>query len=85
MSADAPILPNLAMDDVPLSLSSVTCAGAWPHPSPPHLQAQHLAGLIERERLTYARGVPTIWADLLRFADEAGMACPSLPRRVAAE
>jgi len=36
------------------------------------LQAAHLAGLIARERVTYACGVPTIWSDLLRHADDTG-------------
>src|SRR5256714_9960721 len=34
------------------------------------LQAEPLAKLIEEERVTVAAAVPTIWADLLRYADE---------------
>jgi len=34
------------------------------------LQAEPLARLIEQERVTVAAGVPTIWMDLLRYADE---------------
>jgi fatty-acyl-CoA synthase len=34
------------------------------------LQAEPLAGLIESERVTVAGAVPTIWMDLLRYADE---------------
>jgi fatty-acyl-CoA synthase len=34
------------------------------------LQAEPLARLIERERVTFAGAVPTIWMDLLRWADE---------------
>ena len=34
------------------------------------LQAEPLAGLIESERVTLAGAVPTIWTDLLRYADE---------------
>jgi fatty-acyl-CoA synthase len=34
------------------------------------LQAEPLARLIEQERVTVAGAVPTIWMDLLRYADE---------------
>ena len=34
------------------------------------LQAEPLAKLIEEERVTVAAAVPTIWMDLLRYADE---------------
>ena len=34
------------------------------------LQAEPLAKLIESERVTFAGGVPTIWLDMLRYADE---------------
>ena len=34
------------------------------------LQAEPLAKLIEDERVTVAGAVPTIWMDLLRYADE---------------
>jgi fatty-acyl-CoA synthase len=37
-----------------------------------YLQAEPLARLIESERPTVAGAVPTIWADLLRHADEHG-------------
>jgi fatty-acyl-CoA synthase len=36
----------------------------------PFLQAEPLARLIEEERVTVAGAVPTIWMDLLRYADE---------------
>jgi fatty-acyl-CoA synthase len=36
----------------------------------PYLQAKPLADLIEKERVTVAGAVPTIWMDLLRYADE---------------
>ncbi len=35
----------------------------------PHLQAERIAALIEGERVTIAGAVPTIWMDLLRYAD----------------
>jgi fatty-acyl-CoA synthase len=35
-----------------------------------HLQAEPLARLIEDERVTVAGAVPTIWLDLLRYADQ---------------
>jgi fatty-acyl-CoA synthase len=44
----------------------------------PHLQSPHLARLIEDERVTYSAGVPTIWMDLLRHADEHGTDLSSL-------
>jgi acyl-CoA synthetase (AMP-forming)/AMP-acid ligase II len=34
------------------------------------LQAEPIAGLIESERVSIAGAVPTIWLDLLRYADE---------------
>ncbi len=34
------------------------------------LQAEPLAKLIEEERVTIAAGVPTVWLDLLNYADE---------------
>jgi fatty-acyl-CoA synthase len=37
-----------------------------------YLQAEHLARLIEEQRVTASSGVPTIWMDLLRYADEHG-------------
>ena len=37
-----------------------------------YLQAEHLARLIETQRVTASSGVPTIWMDLLRYADEHG-------------
>jgi fatty-acyl-CoA synthase len=43
-----------------------------------YLHARHLAGLIEQERITYSAGVPTIWTDLLRHADERGSDLSSL-------
>jgi fatty-acyl-CoA synthase len=36
----------------------------------PYLQAEPLAGLIQEERVTIAGGVPTVFMDLLRHADE---------------
>ena len=36
------------------------------------LQAEPLAKMIETERPTIAGAVPTIWSDLLRYADEHG-------------
>jgi fatty-acyl-CoA synthase len=36
----------------------------------PYLQAKPLADLITSERVTVAGAVPTIWMDLLRYADE---------------
>ena len=36
----------------------------------PYLQAEPLADLIASERVTVAGAVPTIWMDLLRYADE---------------
>jgi fatty-acyl-CoA synthase len=40
--------------------------------------SETLAGLIESERVTIAGGVPTVWLDLLRFADERGPDLSSL-------
>jgi len=37
-----------------------------------YLQAEHLARLIEEQRVTASSGVPTIWMDLLRHADQHG-------------
>ncbi|WP_255220355.1 long-chain fatty acid--CoA ligase [Actinomadura chibensis] len=37
-----------------------------------HLQAPVLAALIADERVSVTAGVPTVWADLLRYADEGG-------------
>ena len=34
------------------------------------LQGEPLAKLIESEKVTLAGGVPTIWLDVLRVADE---------------
>jgi fatty-acyl-CoA synthase len=34
------------------------------------LQAEALVGLIETEKVTFAGAVPTIWLDVLRYADE---------------
>jgi fatty-acyl-CoA synthase len=36
------------------------------------LQAEPIARMIESEQVTYAGAVPTIWMDLLRYADETG-------------
>ena len=51
----------------------------WPHAAAlnamtlllpgPHVQPEPLAGLIEQERATVIGAVPTIYADLLRYAD----------------
>jgi fatty-acyl-CoA synthase len=46
----------------------------------PCLQAGPLARLIERERVTFAGAVPTIWLDLLRYADEHKPDLSSLSR-----
>ena len=43
-------------------------AGARPGHARRFLQAEPLARLIERERVTIAGAVPTIWMDLLRYA-----------------
>jgi fatty-acyl-CoA synthase len=42
------------------------------------LQSEHLARLIEEERVTSSAGVPTIWMDLLRYADEHDVDLSSL-------
>ena len=42
------------------------------------LQGEPLAKLIESERVTVAGGVPTIWLDLLNYADAAGPDLSSL-------
>ncbi|MEA2418458.1 MAG: hypothetical protein QOE60_664 [Thermoleophilaceae bacterium] len=42
------------------------------------LSGEALAGLIESERVTVTGGVPTIWMDLLRHADEHGPDLSSL-------
>jgi fatty-acyl-CoA synthase len=46
------------------------------------LQAEPLARLIEEERVTFAGAVPTIWMDLLRYADEHKPDLSSLTRVV---
>jgi fatty-acyl-CoA synthase len=38
----------------------------------PYLQPEPLTRLIEAERITASCGVPTIWMDVLRYADEHG-------------
>ena len=43
-----------------------------------YLQSEHLARLIEEQRVTSSSGVPTIWMDLLRFAAENGTDLSSL-------
>ena len=48
----------------------------------PFLQAEPLANLIERERITFAGAVPTIWMDLLRYSDEHKPDLSSLSRVV---
>jgi fatty-acyl-CoA synthase len=42
------------------------------------LQAEPLVGLIESEKVTFAGAVPTIWLDVLRYADEHGNDLSSL-------
>jgi fatty-acyl-CoA synthase len=42
------------------------------------LQGEPLAKLIEEEKVTVAAGVPTVWLDLLKYADEAGPDLSSL-------
>jgi fatty-acyl-CoA synthase len=42
------------------------------------LQAEPLVGLIESEKVTFAGAVPTIWLDVLRYADEHGSDLSSL-------
>jgi len=43
-----------------------------------HVQAPHLAHLIEHERPTISAGVPTIWSDLLGYARRTGADLSSL-------
>ncbi len=43
-----------------------------------HLQPEPLTRLIEAERVTATCGVPTIWMDVLRYADEHGSDLSSL-------
>jgi fatty-acyl-CoA synthase len=42
------------------------------------LQAEPLVALIESEKVTFAGAVPTIWLDVLRYADEHGSDLSSL-------
>jgi fatty-acyl-CoA synthase len=42
------------------------------------LQAEPIVSLIESERVTFAGAVPTIWLDVLRYADEHGSDLSSL-------
>ncbi len=42
------------------------------------LQAEHLGRLIEEQRVTSSSGVPTIWMDVLRHAEEHGADLDSL-------
>jgi fatty-acyl-CoA synthase len=42
------------------------------------LQAEPLVSLIESEKVTFAGAVPTIWLDVLRYADEHGSDLSSL-------
>jgi fatty-acyl-CoA synthase len=44
----------------------------------PNLKADALASLIEDEKVTMSAAVPTIWMDLLRYADEHGPDLSSL-------
>jgi acyl-CoA synthetase (AMP-forming)/AMP-acid ligase II len=48
----------------------------------PFLQAEPLANLITQEQITFAGAVPTIWMDLLRYADEHKPDLSSLTRVV---
>src|SRR3954452_12963001 len=43
-----------------------------------HVAAEPLATAIEREKVTIAGAVPTVWLDLLRYADEHGPDLSSL-------
>jgi fatty-acyl-CoA synthase len=73
---------GIATDDRVLPVVPMFHANAWGLPYAcalvgsdmimpgPFLQAKPLADLIESERVTFAGAVPTIWMDLLRYADE---------------
>jgi fatty-acyl-CoA synthase len=64
---------------LPYACAMVGCDLVMPGP---FLQAEPLARLIERERVTFAGAVPTIWLDLLRHADERKPDLSSLSRVV---
>ena len=71
-SSDDRVLPVVPMFHVNAWGIPYTCAlvGADLVFPDRHLQAEPLARLIEGERVTVTAGVPTIWMDLLRYADE---------------
>ncbi|SEH15307.1 long-chain fatty acid--CoA ligase [Thermoleophilum album] len=71
-SSDDRVLPVVPMFHVNAWGIPYTCAlvGADLVFPDRHLQAEPLARLIESERVTVTAGVPTIWMDVLRYADE---------------
>jgi fatty-acyl-CoA synthase len=64
-----PVVPMFHANAWGLPYSSALVGAALILPGP-FLQAEPLADLIESERVTLAGAVPTIWMDLLRYADE---------------
>jgi hypothetical protein len=64
-----PVVPMFHANAWGLPYSS-TLVGADLVMPGPYLQAEPLADLIASERVTVAGAVPTIWMDLLRYADE---------------
>jgi fatty-acyl-CoA synthase len=64
-----PVVPQFHANAWGLIYAAVLSGASLVMPGP-FLQAAPLAALIESERCTVAAGVPTIWMDLLRYADE---------------
>jgi fatty-acyl-CoA synthase len=64
-----PVVPMFHANAWGLPYSSALVGADLVMPGP-YLQAEPLADLIASERVTVAGAVPTIWMDLLRFADE---------------
>ena len=72
---------GIGEDDVLLPVVPMFHANAWGFPfvgtmtgakqilTGPHSQAEHLVNLIEREGVTVAGGVPTIWLGVLQYLD----------------
>jgi fatty-acyl-CoA synthase len=66
-----PVVPMFHANAWGLPYAATLCGADMVMPNR-FLQAEPLAKLIEQEKPTLAAAVPTIWMDLLRYADEKG-------------
>jgi fatty-acyl-CoA synthase len=66
-----PVVPMFHANAWGLPYAATLCGADMVMPNR-FLQAEPLAKLIEQEKPTLAAAVPTIWMDLLRYADENG-------------